>query len=90
MNKNEIVAVIAEEFEISKETAKQIVGRVSGLIIAGVKQNGKFVWPELGTFSKSKRSRRKGRNPMTGEAIDIPEKNVPKFSPTKVFKDEVA
>jgi len=90
MNKQEIIAVIADEFDIPKEKAKNIVSKVSDLIIDGVKEHGKIVWPDLGTFASSTRSERKGRNPMTGETITIPQKNVPKFTPTKKFKEEVA
>ena len=90
MNKQDIINAIADEFDLSKETSKNIVAKVTDLIIESVKSEGKIVWPELGTFTRSNRSERKGRNPMTGETITIPEKNVPKFTPTKKFKEEVA
>lgn len=90
MNKNEIIAVISDEFGLSKEQARDITLRVSRLIIDGVKEESKFIWPDLGTFVKSRRSARKGRNPMTGEVIDIAEKDVVKFTPAKTFKEEVA
>ncbi|MET0156106.1 MAG: HU family DNA-binding protein [Rickettsiales bacterium] len=90
MNKQEIIAAIADEFDLTREKAKNIVEKVSCMIIGGVKEQGKIVWPDLGTFSCSTRNERKGRNPMTGEAITIPKKNVPKFTPTKKFKEEIA
>ena len=46
--------------------------------------------PGFGTFERVIRSARKGRNPQTGEDMDLPEKAAPKFSASKAFKDTVA
>lgn len=89
MNKQDIAKLLAQKFDFSSATAKEVIEEVTNIIVTAVKEQGKIVWPDLGTFSSSERSAREGRNPMTGEKISIPAKTVPKFSAAKNFKDEV-
>ena len=58
--------------------------------IEETKKNGLFVIPGLGRLVKSNRKARMGRNPQTGEAIEIPAKTVVKFRVAKAVKDVIA
>jgi DNA-binding protein HU-beta len=55
-----------------------------------LKKNGSVMLVGFGTFVVSKRAARQGRNPRTGEAIEIDAAKVPKFKPGKAFKDAVS
>lgn len=58
--------------------------------IQAMPKGEKITVPGIGTFSTKVKAARKGRNPKTGEALDIPAKNVPHFSAATVLKEAVA
>lgn len=90
MNQAQLIAAITDKTDLSKgqtETLLKIVGEVVTTALA----NGEEVTlPGLGKLSVKTTTARKGRNPATGAEIDIPAKNVPKFSAAKALKDAVA
>lgn len=59
------------------------------MIIEQVAAGDKISLVGFGTFESGTRAARQGRNPQTGEPMDIPETKVPKFKPGKAFKDAV-
>jgi DNA-binding protein HU-beta len=61
----------------------------AGLALRETKKNGQFVIPGIGKLVKSHRKARKGRNPQTGETINIPAKTVVKFRVAKACKDSI-
>ena len=74
MSKQEFIDRVAAKAKISKSDAKRAVELVLGEIaggIKGAKKDGKYTIGTLGTFVISKRSARVGRNPRTGEPIQI-------------------
>ena len=79
MNKTELVEYISNGAEISKAAAAKALDAVVGGVTDTIKEGEKITIPGLGTFSKEPRAARTGRNPQTGEAINIPACNVPKF-----------
>ena len=79
MNKNELVSAIAAESELSKTTAHAVVDTVVRTITASLKKNDTVRLLGFGTFSVSKRAARKGRNPKSGEILNIAAKKVVKF-----------
>lgn len=87
MNKSELVAYIAEETGVSKTQVNQVLGSLVGAIIEDVKNGNSLALPGLGTFNLTERSARKGRNPRTGEEMDIPASKTMKFKPGKAVKD---
>ena len=89
MTKTEIVAYIAEKFELPKTTSKAVIEELGELAAKKTKTVGEFTIPGVGKLVKDKRKARKGRNPATGEAIRIPAKTVVKMRLAKAFKDAV-
>ena len=89
MTKSQVVAHLAEKAEIPKKTAASVLEELVTLATKEAKRSGQFVVPGLGKAVKANRKARTGRNPQTGEAIQIPAKTVVKFRLAKAFKDAV-
>ena len=89
ITKNQVVAHFAEKFELSKKTAASIIDEMAALAIAETKKTGVFVLPGIGKLVLSKRKARVGRNPATGEQINIPAKTVVKMRIAKACKDAI-
>ena len=87
MNKKGLTNFVAEEASITKKDANVLIGVVLDGIKAGIVNEGKVTLVGFGTFSVVKRKARTARNPQTGEAIEVPEKMVPKFKPSKALKE---
>jgi DNA-binding protein HU-beta len=90
MNKTELVSQLSEEVGLSKKDGKIVVDALFDLISNGMVQDGEVNVPPFGKFKVTERAARTGRNPQTGESMDIPAKMVPKFSPSKGLKEKVA
>ena len=89
MNKNELVSAVAEEAGIEKGKAQAAVDAVFSVITGELKNGGDVRLVGFGNFSVSKRAASTGRNPQTGESVNIPARPVPKFSAGKGLKDAV-
>ena len=90
MTKKELIATIAEEAGISKALAEKSLNATIESITDALSNREKVTFVGFGTFSVSERPARKGRNPKTGDPIDIPATTVPKFKAGKALKDAVA
>ena len=89
MNKNDLIAAGSEKTGLSKnDTTKTVVG-VLETIENQLKQGGDVRLVGFGTFSVSNRAASEGRNPRTGEKIQIPASKQPKFKAGKGLKDSV-
>jgi DNA-binding protein HU-beta len=90
MTKADIVDQIAQDAGITKAAAIAAVESfIDGITKTLKKKDGKVTLTGFGTFSKSRRKARTGRNPQTGEAIKIKATNVVKFKPGKKLKEAV-
>ena len=90
MTKAELVEKAAKDAKISKVAAATALNSfMEGVTKALKKKNGKVTLVGFGTFSKTRRKARKGRNPQTGEPIKIKACNVVKFKPGKKLKDAI-
>jgi DNA-binding protein HU-beta len=89
MNKQELIAAVAEKSGLPKASAEKAVSSVFATITEQLGANESVALLGFGTFSVGARSSRTGKNPRTGEALTIPARNVPKFSPGKALKDVV-
>ena len=89
MTKTQVVSYMAEKSNISKKESAAILEDLADLAVKETKRAGQFVIPGIGKLVKSHRKARKGRNPQTGEEIQIPAKTVVKFRVSKVCKDAV-
>ncbi|WGE05578.2 non-specific DNA-binding protein Hbs [Bacillus subtilis] len=90
MNKTELINAVAEASELSKKDATKAVDSVFDTILDALKNGDKIQLIGFGNFEVRERSARKGRNPQTGEEIEIPASKVPAFKPGKALKDAVA
>jgi len=79
MNKGVLVEKIAKECEMGKAVAEQVLASVLGAITDAITAGEKVALLGFGTFSVSERAAREGRNPQTGETMNIPAKKVVKF-----------
>jgi len=90
MTKVELVEKMATDAGITKAAAgAALASFIDGVTKALKKKDGKLTLVGFGTFSKSHRKARKGRNPQTGETIKIKARNVVKFKVGKKLKDAV-
>jgi DNA-binding protein HU-beta len=89
MTKSQVVAHLAEKGGFQKKAAAGLLEELVALATRECKSGGQFVIPGLGKAVKAHRKAREGRNPQTGETIQIPAKTVVKFRLAKAFKDAV-
>lgn len=87
MNKNELAAAVAEKTGMGKGEAASAVDAVFDTITGTLKSGGDIRILGFGNFSVSQRAATTGRNPLTGQPVDIPAKRVAKFSAGKGLKD---
>jgi len=89
MTKEELVAKAAQDAGVSKTQAANVLKSILNSIESALAKGDKVSLVGFGTFSVAKRAARTGRNPATGQTIQIPAANVPKFKPGKKLKDAV-
>jgi DNA-binding protein HU-beta len=89
VNKNDLVAHVAEVAEISKADAGKAVDAVFDGITDALKKGDDVRLVGFGTFAVAERAASEGRNPRTGEKISIPASKQPKFKAGKALKDSV-
>ena len=89
MNKTELVAAIAEQAGVSKKDAEKTLKAFTDVVADELKKGGKVQLVGFGTFEVSERAAREGRNPQTGEIIQIAASKAPKFKAGKALKDAV-
>jgi DNA-binding protein HU-beta len=87
MTKTQTVAALAEKTGLAKAQVEKVLDELACLAYAEAKDG--FVIPGIGKLVLVQRKARVGRNPATGEAIQIPAKTVVKFRVAKVCKDSV-
>jgi DNA-binding protein HU-beta len=87
MNKSELVSAVAEKAGLSKNDASSAVDAVFDAIQDELKKGGDVRLIGFGSFSVSRREASVGRNVSTGEKVNIPARNVPKFTAGKGLKD---
>ena len=89
MNKNDLVADVASRTGLSKTDSAKTVDAIVDAISSALSDGGEVRLVGFGTFSVSHRKATTGRNPRTGEKIDISATNVPKFKSGKALKQAV-
>ena len=89
MNKSELIDAIAASADIPKAQAGRALDAVIDSVTDALTKDDQVVLVGFGTFSVKERSARSGRNPQTGEPIDIPAAKIPAFKPGKALKDAV-
>ncbi len=89
MTKKEIVEAVSASAGISKKDTAAVIDSLLAAITDAVVKGESVQFVGFGTFESRKRDARVGKNPATGEKIDIPASTVPAFKAGKAFKDAV-
>ncbi len=89
MNKSELVSSVAEQAGLTKKDAEKAVNAVLASVQGTLVKDEKVQIIGFGTFEVRTRAARKGRNPQTGAAIEIPASKNPVFKAGKALKDAV-
>lgn len=89
MNKAELIDAVAESADLSKASAGRSVDAAIAAITNALKQGDNVTLVGFGTFSVRHRAARIGRNPRTGEEIQIKASKVPGFKAGKALKDAI-
>lgn len=89
MNKRDLADVVAYETGTARSRAMAGVNLVFETIAEALREGADVRITGFGTFEVRQRTARTGRNPRTGEAVDIPAARVPAFKPSKALKDRI-
>ncbi len=89
MNKNDLIATLASRAGLSKADAAKAVDGITSSITSALQGGTEVRLVGFGTFSVGHRKATMGRNPRTGESIQISARNVPKFKSGKALKAAV-
>ncbi|MEG3907326.1 HU family DNA-binding protein [Microcoleus sp. w2-18bC1] len=90
MNKGELIDAIAEKASVTKKQADAVFTAALEAIMEAVSGGDKVTLVGFGSFESRERKEREGRNPKTGDKMNIPATVVPAFSAGKQFKDAVS
>lgn len=89
MKKQDFIRAVAESANVSQNTASDVFDAVVDTITDAMKKDDKLTFVGFGTFSVKERAARQGRNPRTGETINIAAAKIPSFKAGKALKDAV-
>ncbi len=89
MNKSELIDAVANAASLSKADSSRAVDGVIAAVTEALKSGDQVTVVGFGTFLVRQRAARSGRNPRTGQAIQIAASNAPAFKPGKALKDAV-
>ncbi|MDF0606664.1 HU family DNA-binding protein [Neisseriaceae bacterium TC5R-5] len=87
MTKQELIKQLATNAEITNKQAEAVLNTLTTAIQDTLRAGGELLIPDIGKFGTAQKAARAGRNPQTGETIQIAAKRVPKFTPVKALKD---
>ena len=87
MNKGDLISAVAAGTGLSKADAGRAIDATTSAVAGELSGGGSVSLVGFGTFSVSHRAARMGRNPATGESIQIKASNVPKFKAGKALKE---
>lgn len=89
MNKSDLIKIVASEADVPDCAAKVIVDTILASVVETLAKGQAMTVAGLGTFVVKARAARLGRNPHTGQQLEIPAVNRPVFRPGKALKDAV-
>ena len=89
MNKKELIGAVAEATGLTKKDVELVVDSTFDVITSALKDGEKVKVHGLGSFEVRERAARKGRNPQSGEEIEIPATKAPAFKAAKALKDAI-
>ena len=90
MNKQDLIKHLAAHADVTNKQAEAVLMVLTTTILNSVRAGNELAITDLGKFGTAQRAAKIGRNPQTGESIQIAAKRVPKFSPAKALKEAAA
>ena len=87
MNRNELIAAMADQAEMTKKDAEKALKAFTDVVATELKKGERIQLVGFGTFEVTERAAREGRNPSTGAAMTIAASKSPKFKAGKALKD---
>lgn len=87
MNKQDLIKSIAEETSLTRGNVEHVLNVLAGTVRDELGSSGEFTLPGVGKLKAKERPARTGRNPQTGEAVQVAAKTVVKFAPAKSLTD---
>ena len=90
MNKKEFITALAQELGTTKVDSERFLDAFQEIVMTTVADGGVVKLTGFGSWESTERAAREGRNPMTGESLQIAGKVVPRFKFGKIFKNRVA
>jgi DNA-binding protein HU-beta len=87
MNKTDLVNAVVEKTGMTKKDTEQVINEMLQAITGALANGDKVQLHGFGNFEVRDRAARKGRNPQTGEEMDIPASKAPAFKPSQAFKN---
>ncbi|UTH73943.1 HU family DNA-binding protein [Chromobacterium sp. IIBBL 290-4] len=90
MTKQDLIKHLAAHADVTNKQAEAILNALTTAVLDTVRAGGELAISDLGKFGTTQRAAKTGRNPKTGETIQIAAKRAPKFSPAKALKDAAA
>lgn len=91
MTKQQLIDRVVEgsHVSLSKKNAGEVLDALFGQVGRAVCEDGRFVWPGFGTFKVKERAARQGRNPRTGEPMDVKASKTVGFKPAPALRDSL-
>lgn len=89
MNKQDLVNAMAQETNLSKKDVESVLNSFVNVVSTALENKDKVQLVGFGTFETRERAARTGKNPQTGEALNIPASTAPAFKPGKALKEKV-
>jgi DNA-binding protein HU-beta len=90
LTKQDLIDVVSEKAGLTKKDTAAVVDTILDTIVDSLKRGEKVSFVGFGTFEAKTRKAREGRNPATGETIQIPARVVPSFKAGRALKDALA
>lgn len=90
MTKQDLIKHLAAHADVTHKQAESVLNALTTTVLDTVRAGGELIITDLGKFGTAQRAAKTGRNPKTGETIQIAAKRAPKFSPAKALKDAAA
>lgn len=89
MNKQDLVNAMAQETNLSKKDVESVLNSFVNVVSTALENKDKVQLVGFGTFETRERAARTGKNPQTGETLNIPASTAPAFKPGKALKEKV-
>ena len=89
MTKSEFVVTLAVASDLTKQEVERVIAAAANTLTDVMRSGDSVNIPGLGIFTSKERKAHTGRNPATGETVEIPAKRVAIFKPSKLLKDAV-